>query len=456
MEPKFGATFKKTMPQQQAHRTSLRLDDDTYKRIAKMQTKDGGKLTMSAWIDRAIQEKLVRDEVIAHPASNSLSKSGLSFYEFFAGGGMARAGLGPRWDCLLANDFDAMKARTYRENWNGGAELVVGDINNLSPDALPTPAHMAWASFPCQDLSLAGNYEGIGRRQDEIQTRSGTFWSFWRLMHSLHRKGEHPHLIVLENVYGILTANQSRDFSAIGSAFSELGYRFGAIVLDARHFVPQSRPRVFIVGARADLTIPRDLTSRQSNDVWHPPRMIQAHAELSENVKELWQWWSLPAPPPRRCDFIDLIEEEPEGIAWHSSEETEKLISMMSETNLAKLNAAKKAGVRVVGGVYKRTRLDENGTKVQRAEARFDSIAGCLRTPAGGSSRQTIVVVDGSNVRSRLLSPREAARLMGLPDDYVLPRNYNDAYHVAGDGVVVPAVSFLARHILEPILDANN
>jgi DNA (cytosine-5)-methyltransferase 1 len=124
----------------------------------------------------------------------------------------------------------------------------------------------------------------------------------------------------------------------------------------------------------------------------------------------------------------------------------------MSSVNLAKVESAKKAGRRMVGGVYRRTRTDGEGAKVQRAEIRFDDIAGCLRTPAGGSSRQSIMIVQGSMVRSRLLSPREAARLMGLPEDYVLPENYNEAYHLVGDGVAVPVIRFLAAHILEPIL----
>jgi DNA (cytosine-5)-methyltransferase 1 len=106
----------------------------------------------------------------------------------------------------------------------------------------------------------------------------------------------------------------------------------------------------------------------------------------------------------------------------------------------------------MVGGIYRRTRTDDDGVKAQRAEIRFDDVAGCLRTPAGGSSRQSIMIVQGGMVRSRLLSPREAARLMGLPEDYVLPENYNEAYHLAGDGVAVPVVRFLATHILEPII----
>lgn len=106
----------------------------------------------------------------------------------------------------------------------------------------------------------------------------------------------------------------------------------------------------------------------------------------------------------------------------------------------------------MVGGVYKRTRKDDCGLRVQRAEVRFDGVSGCLRTPVGGSSRQSIMIVEGDAVRSRLLAPREAARLMGLPDTYKLPQNYNEAYHLAGDGVVVPVVRFLAAHLLEPLL----
>ena len=84
---------------------------------------------------------------------------------------------------------------------------------------------------------------------------------------------------------------------------------------------------------------------------------------------------------------------------------------------------------------------------------RFDGLAGCLRTPRGGSSRQTVVVVDDGRVRSRLLSPREAARLMGLPDSYRLPHPTTAALHVAGDGVAVPVVRWLAQGLLEPLLE---
>src|SRR5258708_24502160 len=108
--------------------------------------------------------------------------------------------------------------------------------------------------------------------------------------------------------------------------------------------------------------------------------------------------------------FGDIIEESPTGVEWHAQAESDRLIAMMSTLKLAKLDVVKKSGRREVGGIYKRTRV-VNGVKLQRAEVRFDDLAGCLRTPSGGSSRQTIIVVDGAKVRSRLLSPREATRL---------------------------------------------
>ena len=159
----------------------------------------------------------------------------------------------------------------------------------------------------------------------------------------------------------------------------------------------------------------------------------------------------MPKPPKREMRFADVIEAKPASVKWHTAAETRALLSMMSDVNLAKVETAKAAGVTMVGGVYKRTRY-HHGIKVQRAEVRFDDVAGCLRTPAGGSSRQLILVVDGERIRSRLISTRETARLMGLPDSYELPQAYNEAYHLTGDGVAVPVVRYIAKHILEPVV----
>ena len=371
------------------------------------------------------------------------------FYEFFAGAGMARAGLGAKWHCAFSNEFDIKKSITYRKNWKTPDVLKVADVGTLTTADVPGVADLVWASFPCQDLSLAG--AGAGLKGD----RSGAFWPFWRLMQGLIEEDRAPKLIVLENVYGALTSHDGKDFAAICATFVEAGYYFGAVVVDAVHFVPQSRSRLFVIGVRDDLAMMApNITTDGASVLWHPRGLLNAYEKLSAEAKDKWLWWDPATPPLRAGAFADLIEDDPVGVEWHTASETEKLMKMMSDINLEKVNEAKASGRRIVGAIYKRTRRDEVGRKVQRAEIRFDGVAGCLRTPSGGSSRQVIVIVDGETVRSRLISPRETARLMGLPDDYELPSNYNEAYHLTGDGVAVPVVRHLAQHIFEPLLSA--
>jgi DNA (cytosine-5)-methyltransferase 1 len=365
-----------------------------------------------------------------------------SFYEFFAGGGMARAGLGEGWQCLFANDIDPVKGRAYCENW-GDQDLRIDDVSNVTTTDLPEIADMAWASFPCQDLSLAGAGAGL------MASRSGSFWPFWDLMRALASEGRGPKTIVLENVCGALSSHGGKDFASICSALSDSGYKFGAVVINAEHFLPQSRPRLFIIGVRSDVNIPAHLMLNAPSPLWHTKAVVRASGQLSEPTASGWVWWSLPSPPLRTQSLVDVIEDEPIGVKWHSPEQTERLIGMMTKVNVAKVEEAKNLGKRAVGGVYRRTREG-----VQRAEVRFDGISGCLRTPSGGSSRQTLMIVEGEHVRSRLLSPREAARLMGLPESYKLPEKYNDTYHLAGDGVAVPVVTFIREELLTPIIEA--
>src|SRR5271157_4048460 len=137
-----------------------------------------------------------------------------AYYEFFAGGGMARAGLGAGWTCLFANDIDSKKAASYAANW-GHEHLRVEDVSTLTAGDLPEQPDLAWASFPCQDLSLAGAGAGLKG------ARSGTFWPFWHLMQALQKEGRGPSLIVLENVCGALASHNGKDFAAIGAALAE-------------------------------------------------------------------------------------------------------------------------------------------------------------------------------------------------------------------------------------------
>lgn len=360
-----------------------------------------------------------------------------TFYEFFAGGGMVRAGLGAGWDCLFANDFDAKKAASYTRNW-GDAEMRVADIHDLSAADLPGRADLMWGSFPCQDLSLAGAGKGLDG------TRSGAFYAFWRLIGELGPRA--PKIVAVENVVGALTSNNGADFRAMIETFVAHGYRPGAYVINADLFVPQSRPRLFIIGVQGDSF------EGAPAEPFHSKALVRAVETLPTDLTNQMAWRPLPLPPLKNIAFADLIEDDPDSVTWHSGAETQRLLSLMAPLHRAKVKAAQQCGRRSVGCIYRRTRRDAKGRKAQRAEVRFDDVAGCLRTPSGGSSRQTLLIVEGASIRSRLVSARETARLMGLVDSYILPERYNDAYHLTGDGVVVPVIRHLAEHLFEPIL----
>ncbi|KZB62231.1 cytosine methyltransferase [Thalassospira lucentensis] len=368
-----------------------------------------------------------------------------TFAEFFAGGGMARSGLGPDWACLFANDKDKKKVASYQLNW-GNAEITDKDVKEVSSTDIIGEIDLVWASFPCQDLSLAGG--GAGLKGEH----SGTFYPFWKVIEQLILEERSPKIIVLENVLGTLSSHDGEDFRAICRSYKKSGYCFGAVVVDASLFVPQSRKRLFMIGVKNDIGLNEALVSPEPIEPFHTKRLRQAVNQLDPNCRDSFVWWNVPTPPHRNVTFADIIEDRPTGVVWHSEAETARLLELMTPVNLAKVTAAQRSERRMVGGVYRRMRKDADGNKVQRAEVQFSDVAGCLRTPRGGSSRQTLLIVDGQNIRSRLISTRETARLMGLDDTYKLPENYNEAYHLTGDGVVAPVVRHLAHHLFEPLL----
>lgn len=376
------------------------------------------------------------------------TQSPRTFYEFFAGGGMARIGLGDRWRCVFANDLDPGKADTYRANFGAG-HFREGDVGRVDAAELPGRADLAWASFPCQDLSLAGARGGIKAR------RSSAFFGFWSLMERLRAEGRAPRLIVLENVSGLLTSGKGRDFAALCRLLARAGYRYGALEIDAARFVPQSRPRVFVLAVRDDLPRPMELEEDAGPiaipSVFHSRAVRAAHERLTPALRARWCWWRLPEPPTRNMALRDVIEHRQTAVPWHRPAETRRLLELMTPRHREKVREAEASGRDEIGAVYRRTRI-EDGIRVQRAEVRFDGVAGCVRTPGGGSSKQFLLFVKKNDMLSRPMTARESARLMGLPDDYVLPVRENAALKVTGDGVAAPVVAWLSEHLLLPQL----
>lgn len=369
------------------------------------------------------------------------NRSAPTAFEFFAGGGLAGLGLaagGRGFRTVFANDLDPAKARAFAANHE--IAPVVGDVWDLTPADLPGRPDLCWASSPCQDLSLAGARAGLEAR------RSGAFWGFWRLMRGLDAEGRGPRVVVIENVVGLLTSGGGTDFAAVCAAMAETGYRVGALEMDAAHWLPQSRPRLFIVGVRGG-GAPEGAAP---DAAFHSTRLVAAHGRLPRAVREAWAWWRLPAPPRRNLDLDALLQPDA-AVDWFASGETDRLLSLLAPRHRARLDAAVASGRRAVGAAFRRVRV-EGGEKVQRLEVRFDGLAGCLRTPSGGSSRQYAIVCEGGGVRARRLTARECARLMGVGDGYVLPPSESAALKLMGDAVAVPVVRALSEGLLLPAL----
>lgn len=355
--------------------------------------------------------------------------------EFFAGIGLARMGLEQAgFRVTWANDYESDKKAMYDAQFGVRDEHVfaLGDIAEVRVDTLPRDASLAWASSPCTDLSLAGARAGLAGAQ------SGTFWQFVRLMDELG--DDRPEVVVLENVVGLATSHGGEDLAAAIRAFNELGYSVDVLSIDARRFVPQSRPRLFLVGA---MNPPEDVADPNSE---LRPDWLQAvfGDETLRTHRAV-----LPAPPaPLTAGLGGLIEEMPlSDERWWDAERTAAFAASLSPAQKNRLAALKRTTGVKYRTAYRRTR---GGVAVW--EVRPDDISGCLRTARGGSSKQAVVRMGNNRLQVRWMTPREYARLMGAGDYDLSAARNNQALFGFGDAVAVPAVAWLAKNYLMPLV----
>ncbi len=346
--------------------------------------------------------------------------------DFFAGSGLATEGLKKFFDTIWANDNSIKKAQVFQAN-HGSGVFHSGPIEQVVGKEVPN-ALLSWGSFPCQDLSLAGNMGGLSK------SRSGLFWQWLRVMDELREK---PPLVVAENVVGLVSAAGGENYRTLHNALVERGYKVGAVILDAAQWLPQSRKRVFVIAIDEHI---QASNLELGGPTWcHPSTIIRVANDLRN-----WVWWNLPPPRASRVDLDEVINF---GIPCDESEKRRQLLNLLPPKHREKMRIATRNGRSVFPG-YRRVR---NGKQV--LELRFDGIAGCLRTPEGGSSRQFLVIKENGFVNTRLLAVEEAAALMGAPKGYQIPGSYNDGYRAMGDAVAVPVVQYLAEKLLKPIAD---
>ena len=320
--------------------------------------------------------------------------------EFFAGMGLVRYGLERCGiDTVFANDIDETKAALYRENFGSG-ELNVGDIRELRGDDIPT-VELATASFPCVDMSLAGERAGLAGE------RSSVVFDFCRLIGEMGERG--PDTVMIENVPGFLTSNEGRDFAAVNGRLDQLGYQTGHVCIDAASFVPQSRQRVFLIGSRLGLPL-------------------------------------LPSPPPSRTD-LRLAEVAARDCEWWHPRRLASFLLSMSDRQAERV-AGYQARRRI--GYYGAFRRTRKGQPVW--EVRADEKAGALRTTAGGSAKQAMLRAGRGGVAARWMQVEEYARLQGAEALSYRSVTPGQAMFALGDAVCVPAVEWVGRNCLLPLI----
>jgi DNA (cytosine-5)-methyltransferase 1 len=353
----------------------------------------------------------------------------------------------------MANDIDPTKRDGYELNF-GLKDFLLDDVWKLEPESLPSNVDLLTASFPCTDLSLAGYRQGLAGAE------SSAFWGVVRLLSGLRDRKRVVPAVMLENVVGFLTSHGGKDFESALDALNQLDYVVDAFVLDAVLFVPQSRPRLFVVAFHRSI-MPHPMIVPRTDEIlgrWEETldsqfaRVARPHL-LREfiNRHPALNWALLDAPSlpsVREHHLSDIVEEIPtHDDRWWEEERVEKLLAQMSPLNLSKLDELRSTGKPGYATAYRRMR---NGRSM--AEVRADGVAGCLRTPKGGSSRQILIVVKGVKTQARLLSSRELARLQGVTDSFKV---YDDPVKTAfgfGDAVCVPAITWIGKNVIVPLL----
>ncbi|MBI3652957.1 MAG: DNA cytosine methyltransferase [Acidobacteria bacterium] len=370
------------------------------------------------------------------------------FLEFFAGIGLVHLGLqASGWRCVYANDISEKKMAMYlQEMPDASAYYHCEDIwkTDVIVDKITEPALLATASFPCIDLSLAGQMKGLSG------LHSSTFYGFIEVMKQLKHEGRMPACLLIENVTGLLTGNAGKDFRQVCLAAAHLGFYLDAFIVDAKHFTPQSRPRLFIIGMLESVLPPYAVRYGQE-DWWkrlqypseiRPLRLVNTLKTLT--LPTGWVAFDLPPLPPVQnhlASVIDLDEEQ----EWWDEQAVQKHLEMTSDLHRQRIEKMRRSEQLWIGTIFRRIR-----EKKTRAEVRFDGLAGCLRTATGGSAKQIVIVINKGTVRMRWMSTVEYARLQGVPNFTIsVPRN--QALTGFADAVCVPVIQWIDLHIFSSV-----
>ncbi|MGB5852988.1 MAG: DNA (cytosine-5-)-methyltransferase [Rhodanobacter sp.] len=351
----------------------------------------------------------IRQYLLPLAGSDDGHPAAFTFIDLFAGIGGIRMGFeahGGR--CVFTSEWNPWARKTYLANFPESAHTFVGDITGV--DERDIPDHdVLLAGFPCQPFSIAGvsKKNSLGRKHGFADEAQGTlFFDVARII-----KEKQPKAFLLENVKNLLSHDKGNTFRVIKKVLEEeLDYTIHCKVVDGQHFVPQHRERILIVGFReatdfawADLQLPKEGPQLQS--ILHPQDGSEApesHYTIGAKAKV----------DPRYTLTPNLWTYLQNYAAKH----------------------------RAAGNGFGFGLVDGNSV-TRTLSARYYK---------DGSE---ILVSQGPRKRPRRLTPRECARLMGLPDTFVIPVSDTQAYKQFGNSVVMPVMREVARIMVPRVIE---
>ena len=364
-----------------------------------------GETPCPAMLEPALRD-LLRASSAGHEAATS-SDAAFRFIDLFAGIGGIRMGFEAQGGaCVFTSEWNDFSKKTYLENY-GANHSFIGDI--VSFPASDVPAHdVLLGGFPCQPFSIAGvsKKNALGRPHGFECTTQGTlFFDVARII-----AAKRPAAFLLENVKNLLSHDQGRTFAVILQTLrDELGYEVHYRVVDGRHFTPQHRERIIIVGFR-------DKTSFSWDDL------------------------RLPAVGPRLGSILHRTDGSEPVLPW----DHDRFFDHAKRRVQPKYTLTPKLWTYLQNYAAKH-RAAGNGFGFGMAYP--DSVTRTLsaRYHKDGSE---ILVDQGKRLRPRRLTPRECARLMGFPDTFRIPVSDTQAYRQFGNSVVMPVIQEVARIML--------
>lgn len=312
-----------------------------------------------------------------------------TFIDLFAGiGGFRLAMQKLGGECVFSSEWDKMAQRTYYANFG---EIPFGDITKEeTKEWIPAKFDVLCAGFPCQPFSIAGvsKKNSLGRKHGFEDEKQGNLFFHIAEIIEDHR----PKAFFLENVKNLVSHDKGNTFKVIETTLRELGYSFHFKVLSGKHYVPQNRERTFMVGF---------------------------DTKVFKN-KEQFEFPKLPKPTKTIKDILEP-EVDPK---YTLTDHLWKYLQDYSIKHKAK------------GNGFGFGLVDLNG------------IARTMSARYYKDGSEILIPQEGKNPRR--LSVREAARLQGYPDKFIVDAvSMNQGYKQFGNSVVVPLVHTIGKNIID-------